>query len=258
MTDLMRRDWDDRARRNAFHYIASWQKEWSFDAFLASGEHDYQTFVAPVLERCHIRAEGESMLELGCGAGRMTANFASRYRRVLAMDVSAEMLSRGAKIHSSLENISWLPAPGDNLGTVEGSSVDFVFSYLVLQHMPVEAMAINYILEMLRVLRPGGAFLFQFNSSRAQNMNLRGRIAWGFVDALWSAHLRALSRALATAFGFDPATAGKSWRGAAIDVERVESAIHEGRGVIREIVGENTPMTWCCGIKSADSCERRS
>ena len=192
------------------------------------------------------------MLELGCGAGRMTANFASRYRRVLAMDVSTEMLSRGAKIHSSLKNISWLPVPGDNIANVQDSSVDFVFSYLVLQHMPIEAMAIKYILEMLRVLRPGGAFLFQFNGTRAQNMNLRGRIAWGLVDALWSAHLMALSRTVARAFGFDPATAGKSWRGAAIDLVRVESAVHEGRGVIREIVGENTPMTWCCGTKSAD------
>jgi ubiquinone/menaquinone biosynthesis C-methylase UbiE len=249
IVDLMKRDWDDRARRNAFHYIASWQKEWNFEAFLASGKHDYQVLVAPVLERCGIPATGESMLELGCGAGRMTANFASHYERVLALDVSTEMLSRGAKIHSSLENISWLPVAGDNLSSVESNSVDFVFSYLVLQHMPTEAMAINYILEMLRVLRAGGAFLFQFNGSRAWNMNLRGRIAWGLVDALWSMHLRILSRAAATAFGFDPATSGKSWRGVAIDVERVESAIREGRGVVRETSGENTPMTWCCGIK---------
>jgi len=258
MTDLMRRDWDDRARRNAFHYIASWKKEWNSEAFLASGKDDYQTLVASVLERCGIPATGECMLELGCGAGRMTANFASHYKRVLALDVSTEMLSRGANIHSTLENISWLPVAGDNLATVESNSVDFVFSYLVLQHMPTEAIAINYVLEMIRVLRSGGAFLFQFNGSRARNMNLRGRISWGLVDALWSVHLRALSRAAASAFGFDPATSGKSWRGAAIDLERVESAVDQGRGVIREILGENTPMTWCCGIKSGDECERRS
>jgi SAM-dependent methyltransferase len=250
MVDLMRRDWDDRARRNAFHYIASWQKEWNFEAFLASGKHDYQTLVAPVLERCGIPATGAYVLELGCGAGRMTANFASRYKRVLALDVSTEMLSRGAKIHFSFENIFWLPVAGDSLSGVESDSVDFVFSYLVLQHMPTEAIAINYILEMLRVLRSGSAFLFQFNGSGARNMNLRGRIAWGLVDALWSAHFRALSRAAATTFGFDPATSGKSWRGVAIDLERVKSVVHEGRRLVGETLGENTPMTWCCGIKS--------
>ena len=35
-TDTMRRDWDERARKNAFHYIASWRKEWDLAAFLAS------------------------------------------------------------------------------------------------------------------------------------------------------------------------------------------------------------------------------
>src|SRR5215472_4489280 len=146
----------------------------------------------------------------------MTPVFASRYRSVLAVDVSPEMLTRGAKTHSSLENISWLLVTGDNLAGVESSSVDFVFSYLVLQHIPTEDLAMKYISEMLRVLRPGGAFLFQFNGSDAHSMNFRGRAAWGLVDWLWSLHLRAISRAAASVLGFDPATAGKSWRGVAI------------------------------------------
>jgi len=31
----MRRDWDARARKNAFHYIASWRKEWDSESFIA-------------------------------------------------------------------------------------------------------------------------------------------------------------------------------------------------------------------------------
>src|SRR5215472_11078826 len=230
LVDLMRLDWEDRARRNAFHYIASWKKEWNLESFLDSGKHDYETLVAPVLNRLGIPTTGECMLELGCGAGRMTSVFASRYRRVLAVDVSSEMLTRGAKIHSSLENISWLLVGGDNLAGVESSSVDFAFSYLVLQHMPAEDLAMKYISEMLRVLRPGGAFLFQFNSSDACNMNFRGRAAWGLVDWLWSVHLRVLSRATASVLGFDPATAGKSWRGVAIVPKRVRDAVHNAGG----------------------------
>src|SRR5262249_40205032 len=150
----------------------------------------------PVLNRLRIPATGESMLELGCGAGRMTSIFASVYRRVLAADISSEMLAHGAKIHSSLKNISWLLVSGDNLAGIESNSVDFVFSYLVLQHMPTQDLAMKYISEMLRVLRPGGAFLFQFNGSDVHNMNSRGRAAWGLVDALWSLNLRAFSRAI--------------------------------------------------------------
>jgi SAM-dependent methyltransferase len=256
IVDLMRRDWDDRARRNAFHYIASWEKDWNLETFLASGKYDYQTLVAPVLDRWGIPTTGECMLELGCGAGRMTPIFASRYRSVLAVDVSPEMLMRGAKIHTSLENISWLLVGGDNLAGVESSSVDFVFSYLVLQHMPSEDLAMKYISEMLRVLRHGGAFLFQFNGTDARNMNFRGRAAWGLVDWLWSIHLRALSRASAAVFGFDPATAGKSWRGVGIVSKRVRDAVQNAGGVIRQISGEGTPMTWCCGVKSTSNADR--
>ena len=34
----MRREWDERARRNARHYIADGQTEWSDAEFWASGE----------------------------------------------------------------------------------------------------------------------------------------------------------------------------------------------------------------------------
>ena len=153
------------------------------------------------------------MVELGCGAGRMTPNFARRYSRVLALDLSAEMLQRARRIHAQQKNILWLRVSGADLGCLASDSADFVFSYLVLQHLPSEELAFSYVREMLRVLRPGGTFLFQFNGSHQPTMNLRGRLAWGVVDALWSAQMLTLGRAIASFLGLDPAAAGKSWRG---------------------------------------------
>ncbi len=249
LTEKMRRDWDDRARRDAFHYIASWQKDWDLDAFLASGVQDYAALVAPVLERCGISASGDVMVELGCGAGRMTPNFASRYRRVIALDLSAEMLQRARQIHSENQNILWLRVGGDNLAFLADHSADFMFSYLVLQHLPSEDLVFSYVQEMLRVLRPGGAFLFQFNGSKKPTMNLRGRVAWGIVDAFWSMNLSALSRATASLLGLDPSAAGKSWRGAAIEAKRIASFVQSAGGEVREMPGEDTSMAWCCGVK---------
>ena len=45
---MMRRDWDERARKDAFYYIASWRKDWDLQAFLKSGEEDYERLVAPL------------------------------------------------------------------------------------------------------------------------------------------------------------------------------------------------------------------
>jgi len=245
----MRRDWDARARKNAFHYIASWQKEWDLESFLASGEEDIQRLVVPSLERCNLALTGERMLELGCGVGRMTRSFAGRFEQVCAFDLSHEMLSRARQIHGGEANILWLLGNGADLACVISDSMDFVFSYLVLQHLPEEALALQYIREMLRVLKPGGAFLFQFNGGFAPTMNWRGRLAWGIVDALWSAKLGALSRGAASVMGLDPAVVGKSWRGASIASSAVVECVRASGSDVREISGANTPMAWCCGVK---------
>jgi len=251
ITKTMRRDWDERARKNAFHYIASWRKEWDLDSFLASGEEDFQRLVVPALARCGLPASGQRLLELGCGAGRMTHSFARRFARVYAFDLSREMLARARQIHSARKNILWLLGNGSDLSCVASGSMDFVFSYLVLQHLPEETLVFQYIREMLRVLRPGGAILFQFNGGFAPTMNWRGRLAWGIVDALWSANLRAPSRAAASALGLDPSAAGKSWRGAAIAAPRIAELVRAAGGEVLEMTGENTPLAWCCGGKAA-------
>src|SRR6266481_3829263 len=247
VTKIMSRDWDARARKNAFHYIASWRKEWDPESFIASGEEDFERLVVPVLARCGLPAVGNCMLELGCGAGRMTSSFAKRFELVYALDLSQEMLSRGRQMHSAQKNILWLRSNGVDLSSVASDSIDFVFSYLVLQHLPKEELVLQYLREMLRVLRPGGAFLFQFNGGLEPTMNWRGRLSWGITDALWAVRLGVLSRTAATAFGLDPALVGKSWRGASIAAGSVTECVNLSSGVVREINGENTPMAWCCG-----------
>jgi SAM-dependent methyltransferase len=249
LAEKMRRDWDERARRDAFHYIASWKPSWKLEDFLASGAKDYRQLVAPVLERCRIPAAGDVMIELGCGAGRMTPNFARRYKRVIAVDLSSEMLRLARKIHAAEQNILWLRIAGADLACLADGSADFIFSYLVLQHIPSQVLAMEYIYEMLRVLRPGGAFLFQFNANRAPTMNLRGRLAWGVVDKLWSVGLARASQGLASLAGLDPALSGKSWRGAALAVGDVAAAVQNAGGEIREIRDETSALAWCCGVK---------
>jgi SAM-dependent methyltransferase len=202
-----------------------------------------------VLKRCGIPRTGELVVELGCGSGRMTSSFARNYRRVVAIDLSSEMLQRAREIHFRERNILWLRLGGTDLACLPSDSVDFLFSYLVLQHFPSEALVFSYIRETLRVVKPGGAFLFQFNGSHKPNMNLRGRLAWGAVDLLWSAGLRAFSQKTASVLGLDHAAAGKSWRGVAIRSERIAAFVQANGGDVREMPGAGTPLAWCCGVK---------
>src|SRR5256885_484334 len=82
-------------------------------------------------------------------------------------------------------------------------------------------------------------------------MNFRGRLLWGTVDALWSAGLSDLSRKTVAMFGWDPATAGRSWRGAAISASRIAALVESIGGDLREMPAADTPLAWCCGVKKA-------
>jgi SAM-dependent methyltransferase len=247
--ESMRREWDARARKDAFFYIASWRKDWNVAEFLKSGEEDYECLVAPVLDRFGFSPEGKTMLELGCGAGRMTHIFASHFGRVIALDLSPEMLERARNILAEDANVSWTQANGNDLGDVASESVDFSFSYLVLQHLPAESLVQGYIGEMLRALKENGICLFQFNAMERPTMNWKGRFAWGCVNALWTMRLSALSRSFAKRLGFDPEMAGKTWHGTAIPTANILAAVKASGGGVLEFWGDGTPMAWCCARK---------
>ena len=81
-------------------------------------------------------------------------------------------------------------------------------------------------------------------------MNWKGRLAWSMVDFPWALGFRQVSRGVASLLGLPPDIAGKSWRGASLGVQGVRDAVESAGGVVKEMTGEKTPMTWCCGLKS--------
>lgn len=245
----MRRDWDERARLNAFLYIASWRKDWDESTFFESGEKDYLGLVHPILQRLQFDPAGKAMAELGCGTGRMTRSFAQRFQSVCAVDISEEMQSRAKGYLQSFSNIRWILSDGETLLGIENTSVDFVFSFLVLQHMPTKELVLSSIREMMRILRAGGTFLFQFNGYDQPTMNWKGRAISGILDGMASLGLKSASRRIASVVGIDPEMVGKTWRGAALTVGEIEEAVRSGQGSPEEFLDADTPLTWCYGRK---------
>jgi ubiquinone/menaquinone biosynthesis C-methylase UbiE len=251
--DIMRRDWDERARRDAFLYIASWRKDWDEASFFASGEQDYIRLVHPTLQKLQFDPTSKTMAELGCGAGRMTRSFAQRFKSVSAVDISAEMQSRARGYLRPFSNIRWVLSNGETLSAIESASVDFVFSYLVLQHMPTKEVVFSSIREMMRILRPGGAFLFQFNGSDRPTMNWKGKAISRILDGIASVGLHSASRRIASVFGIDPEMVGKTWRGAALSAAEIAEAVRSGQGSPDDFQGAGTPLAWCYGRKQPEA-----
>lgn len=246
----MRLDWNERARLDAFHYIASWRKDWDQASFFASGEKDFQELVAPILERLAFAVNGKGMAEIGCGVGRMTRSFASRFRTVIAIDVSEEMLARAKSNLSDLTNVQYVLSDGQSLADLPTGTLDFVFSYLVLQHFPFPELVDETIREMLRALKPEGAYLFQFNGSDRPTMNWKGVLITSLLDALMAVGLRRFSQFIAKTVNIDPQMVGGTWRGVALSSSEISQMVKSAGGGSSRFIDEASPLAWCYGQKN--------
>ena len=142
----------ERFRKDKFHG--------SSEEFWNSGEDDLKRFTA-WMQRNELCIRGsDTVLEYGCGTGRVTMWLARMFSRVIAYDISRthlqlaeEHLARVNETaelrHISIDGLDQLP------------KVDVIFSTLVLQHNPPPV--IRHILGcLLGALTPGGIAYLQF------------------------------------------------------------------------------------------------
>jgi SAM-dependent methyltransferase len=159
----MREDWDQRARENARHFVDTASAEWTDDEFFRSGEKTVAEEILTDLGNiCQGKAPGEMrVLEIGCGAGRVTRALARFFGEVHAVDVSGEMVRLATAALSGHPNAFLYQNNGRDLGVVAALQFDFAFSSIVFQHIPSREIIENYVREVHRLLRPGALFKFQ-------------------------------------------------------------------------------------------------
>jgi SAM-dependent methyltransferase len=153
----MEDDWDKRARENSRFYIDTGHFE-SEEAFEKSGEWDVENHILGGID-LDPRA---TVLEIGCGIGRLLKPLAQRAGAVLGVDISGEMVRQARVRLSAYPNVVVHKTDG-TLSMIAPSSVDYCFSFVVFQHFPTKQPVFDYFHEVARVLCPGGIFRFQVN-----------------------------------------------------------------------------------------------
>lgn len=165
--EKMRRDWDDRARENARYYVNTERDDWTDEQFIASGE---RTIAEEILTDMGNICQGKDpkqmrVLEIGCGAGRVTRALAGVFGEVYAVDISGEMIARATRFLADRPHAHPFQNNGADLTVlnphVADGSCDFAFSTIVFQHIPSYSVIENYVREVHRLLRPGALFKFQ-------------------------------------------------------------------------------------------------
>lgn len=142
--------WDESARTDTVRAIADSDDEVSFQT---SGRDEADAVLA-------LAPENASILEVGCGPGRILRHVAPHAAEVHGVDISREMIERGSADLADLPNVHWHLGNGYDLGMFADGTFDVAYSWVTFQHMP-KTIAYNYLTEVRRVLKPGGRFRLQ-------------------------------------------------------------------------------------------------
>jgi SAM-dependent methyltransferase len=227
--EVSRRFWDKAARDNAAWHVATGHSVES-EKFFRQGAEETDLF----LDLCGVKiTPSDTVLEIGCGVGRMTRRLSELADRVIAVDVSQEMLNRCAANLSDRTNVVCLLVPGDGfLRDITDGAVQVVFSYITLQHVPSKPAQVLYLQESARVLTAGGRLAIQIRGD-----SLSARV----MD--WVGHLGHVIQRRATL--------SRAWRGARLSDDEVRDALLPA-GVEVEIRGYNRHR-WIIARKPASS-----
>jgi cyclopropane fatty-acyl-phospholipid synthase-like methyltransferase len=166
--DDMKVYWDACARHNAMGHIATdnWESE---DVFHKCGERDLADLLKNLDEE-FLKNGNKKVLEIGCGIGRILKPFANMYPdlNIFGVDVSEEMVRKGRLRLEEIKNVKLIRTSGKDLKLFENNSFDFVYSFVVLQHIPRKFVR-NYFKEVSRILDERGFFVFQMPISTEEN-----------------------------------------------------------------------------------------
>jgi SAM-dependent methyltransferase len=157
-------------------------------------------------------------LDLGCGAGRITGALSDRAVEVIAVDVSPRMIDE-ARARTPAGNVEWQVADATRLTGIRSGRVDAALVLGLLPHLPTIKLVAAVLVELGRVLKPGGTVAFDVRSS-APALTLPGE------------------------HDLPPYVADHPlWRGVTIDLETTAAVAHQAGLVVERIDGSGTPRS---------------
>lgn len=149
--------WNRKARENPLWYVSS------FGPYQGRDEQEFwrsgQTIWNEIKQAIGYDPDpSHTVIEIGCGVGRLTRAISPEVVKVFAQDISEEMLEI-AKSHR-LTNVTFVCTGGADLASIESGCADLVLAYCVFQHLPSLAALDQYLREMVRAAKRDAMIAF--------------------------------------------------------------------------------------------------
>lgn len=130
----------------------------SKDAYILSTTHGNQNDLNDLMEMLNLETNMVA-LDIATGGGHVAKNLAQRIDKVIATDLTEDMLMNTAAHLSAFNNIKYVVADAENL-PFEENSFDIITCRYAAHHFPHPK---RFVEEVYRTLKPGGRFLFVDN-----------------------------------------------------------------------------------------------
>lgn len=173
------KNWEGLAQKDALWAIltdpSKKQGKWDEAEFFETGETEINTILGHLKQHNWIPM-GNTALDFGCGVGRLSRALVPFFQRIVGVDVSQTMIEKAKILNSNfLNKIEFRHNTESNLAIIPNSSISFIYSTIVLQHIS-KPEALFFIEEFLRKLEPQGICVFQLPTADIRNTSLGKKI----------------------------------------------------------------------------------
>ena len=117
--------------------------------------------VKALISRYKIKG-GSSLLEIGCGTGLYSKLFSQNSLKVVALDFSHEGVKKGSLLHGG--KVLWVTGDALHLPFKKEFDTVFLQGLSLFNYSNLEKRK-NIAVNLLRFVRPGGYFIFQWSSN---------------------------------------------------------------------------------------------
>lgn len=164
--DKLQENWDKLGAEDPCWAILSHRDKrgdgWDIDEFFDTG-HVLIDETLEWMAECGVQPPARRALDFGCGAGRLTQALTMHFDHVIGVDIAPSMIELATELKSRAPGCDFVLNNEPELRLFADETFNFVCSYIVLQHMEPR-YAKKYIREFARILKPGGAVMFQVPS----------------------------------------------------------------------------------------------
>lgn len=164
---------EKKSIKTSWGKVAGW-----YDKMVEGGDNYQSGLILPNLLRILDVKKGLTIVDVACGQGFFSREFAKLGARVYGSDISAELIKLAEKNTppSLRPKISYQVSPSDNLSFIKSESADAAVIVLALQNIEKVKETIS---ECFRVLKKGGRLIFVLNHPA---FRVPKESSWGWDD----------------------------------------------------------------------------